>query len=536
MKICKIIAILGVFLFLANCGGEDEKQFHLISGSENKNLEPIVTEYCDAHGWACHFSYKGSVDIRLGLSDSHFPYDAVWPAHSMWIELGDHSRRVRHAKSIFTSPVVFGLRKTVAEELGLDAGALVPITQLISLVSEQKLKFVMTSATQSNSGFVGLVGFATALQNNQKPLSLETLDQGAIREDIRSLLQGVTRSSGSSGWLKEMFVQAAQDKTPFDAMVNYEALILEANQTLEASGLEPMVILYLADGTGFADSPLGFVKRDLDDQEEREAFFLGLQNHLLAEETQKTLLHLGRRTGFGSVIPNPPSDVFREDWGAVVSRPLPAIRFPTAAVVDRLLSDYQMDLRKPTLLGMCLDFSGSMEGAGHAQLVGAAETIFDPQNAAKLLIQPHPDDLYVLMPFSSFSHEPAFYKPGSVIESHAGDFNTVADYLRAITPEGGTDIYSCVADMMALLQQTEAFQKNSHLVGIMLQSDGVSDGGLETIDMAKNRLGISIPVHALLFGDAEKGQMALISETTGGRLFDGRQQLGAAFRKARGYQ
>ena len=52
----------------------------------------------------------------LGEEDIH--YDAVWPASSLWLTVGDTAHRIKHAESISISPVVFGIRKSLAEELG----------------------------------------------------------------------------------------------------------------------------------------------------------------------------------------------------------------------------------------------------------------------------------------------------------------------------------------------------------------------------------------------------------------------------------
>jgi hypothetical protein len=40
----------------------------------------------------------------------------VWPASSIWISLGDTDFRVKHTESTSISPVVFGIRKSLAEE------------------------------------------------------------------------------------------------------------------------------------------------------------------------------------------------------------------------------------------------------------------------------------------------------------------------------------------------------------------------------------------------------------------------------------
>ena len=64
----------------------------------------------------------------------------------------------------------------------------------------------------------------------------------------------VERSSGSSDWLKDLFL-----KEDYDAMVNYECLIIDANRQLESEGKEPLYIVYPYDGLSIADSPLGYV-------------------------------------------------------------------------------------------------------------------------------------------------------------------------------------------------------------------------------------------------------------------------------------
>ena len=42
----------------------------------------------------------------------------MWPASSLWLTAGDTQYRVKHAQSISITPVVFGIRQGLAEELG----------------------------------------------------------------------------------------------------------------------------------------------------------------------------------------------------------------------------------------------------------------------------------------------------------------------------------------------------------------------------------------------------------------------------------
>jgi Ca-activated chloride channel family protein len=168
-------------------------------------------------------TYLGSVNIMLELEKAEFAYDAVWPANSLWVSLGDRERRVKYLKSIMTSLVVFGVRRGKAEQLGF-VGKTVRVRDLLGAIRERKLSFMMTSATQSNSGASAYLGFLYALAGNPEVLSSADLRSEPLKRDIRDLLSGINRTSGSSGWLKDLFL--ASD---YDAMVNHESVVIEAN-------------------------------------------------------------------------------------------------------------------------------------------------------------------------------------------------------------------------------------------------------------------------------------------------------------------
>src|SRR5947208_3502113 len=90
----------------------------LLSGSENKSLEPLFQRFAEKNNIGLHVDYLGSVDIMLQLENGAPNYDAVWPANSLWVDLGDKQKRVRHQTSIMRSPVVFGVKQSVTRKLG----------------------------------------------------------------------------------------------------------------------------------------------------------------------------------------------------------------------------------------------------------------------------------------------------------------------------------------------------------------------------------------------------------------------------------
>ena len=155
------VLVLGLVL-LAACSGEKEK-IAIVAGSENRQLEPMVQEFCNDEGAECTFRYLGSLDIGLGLkAGASLDADVVWPAASIWIDIFDAGRKVRDLKSVSQSPVVLGVRKSKAEALGW-VGRDVLTRDILKAVEEDKLTFLMSSATQSNSGAAAYLAMLTTM-------------------------------------------------------------------------------------------------------------------------------------------------------------------------------------------------------------------------------------------------------------------------------------------------------------------------------------------------------------------------------------
>ena len=268
--------------------GNGRQSLKIISGSENQELEPILEEFSRDSGIRIEMTYQGSLDIMRELEQEETEYDAVWPASSLWLNVGDTGHKVKHAESVSISPVVFGIRQSLAEELGF-VGREVSVRDILDAITAGKLKFCMTSATQSNSGASAYIGFLYALLGNPDMITEEDLESPQLQSDIQALFAGVDRSSGSSDWLKDMFLEGG-----YDAMVNYECLIIQANEELESRGEETLYVVYPYDGLTLADSPLGYVDHGDDKKEEA---FLKLQEYLLSAEVQNEIQRTGRRTG-----------------------------------------------------------------------------------------------------------------------------------------------------------------------------------------------------------------------------------------------
>ena len=495
----------------------------VLSGSENEELKPLVEQFARARGARIELRFKGSVDIMLELErGAAGEADAVWPANSLWITLGDRQHVVRSARSILNSPVVFGIKRSVAERLGW-IGKDIRIADILAAAAGKKLRFAMTSASQSNSGAAAYLGFLHALAGSPQVLTLAHLEQEALQERVRQLLTGVHRTSGSSGWLKDMMLA---DYGSFEAMVNYEALVIEANRELVRRGQEPLYVIYPVDGIMTADSPLAYVNKG---DAAKEALFGELQKYLLSEAAQQAILALGRRTAALAFDGNlADRSVFNPDWGIDVQRVISPVPTPAEPVIRQALDLYQGGgLRKASMTAYVLDFSGSMQGSGEAQLKEAMRTILDPERARRFLLQPSQRDLQIVVPFDAHPRAP-FTGAGNDPAMLAG----LRTQVDALASNGGTDMYAALARALELL--TEQPELTDAFPAIVLMTDGRSQGDAKAL-RARLANGARIPVYSITFGDADDSQLKQVADWTGGRVFDGRKDLAAAFRKARGY-
>lgn len=501
-------------------GGIFEKEtIRILSGSENKELSDILAECSKKTGVGIEMTYKGSVDIMNELKSGAEDYDAVWPASSIWLSLGDEKHIIKHDKSISSSPVVFGIKKSLAEGLGFTSGK-VSVKDILEAINSGKLRFCMTSATQSNSGASAYIGFLYALTGKTSALTADDLASPELKENISSLFSGIDRSSGSSDWLKDMFLAG-----DYDAMVNYESLIIAANRELVSQGREPLYAVYPYDGLTVADSPLAYADHG---DKDKEKAFLKVQEYLLSEDVQEKIRQTGRRTEFAEDY-SQYGDIFNAEWGIDTEKILSPITMPSEDTLLKALNLYQTAFRKPSLNIYCLDFSGSMSGEGNLQLVAAMEQILIRENAEKNLLQAAEDEVNIVVTFDG--------RVRSVYTAEGADDAVLEELFGSIAaeePGGGTDMYTAAAEGIQYAVQN--YDVSGYCPAVIIMSDGASEtDSREDFISEYKSCGYDIPVFSIMFGDAEDGQLNELARLTNARVFDGRTDLTGAFRSVKGY-
>lgn len=498
----------------------------IASGSENKEAQQAIAIACEKSHVQAEIHYMGSVDIKNLLASGADGYDAVWPASSIWISMGDSQHLVKDVKSTSTTPVVLGVSKSKAQELGWwqeGSTASVPTADIVRAVQDGKLTFAMTSATQSNSGASAYLAFLTALAGKDSPLTATDLTSPDLQQSMQELLSGVDRSSGSSDWLKDMVVANPEKH---EAMVNYESLVIAADRELTANGSDPLIAVYPADGIAVSDSPLGYIDRG----QGLEDVFSSFQDALSSDDAKLELERAGRRTGLaGKLTYADDSQVqaaFDADWGitedASVLRTAP---MPAAEVMTQALTLYQTTLRKPTFTVWVVDYSGSMEGPGKEGVVSGLKMALDPTESVKYMIQPGENDVNLLVPFN---HRVIDYVVAS--GTNTQDLLQLAEDTPA---DGGTNMYAGLLQALDLLPADDG----TYTVAIVLMSDGQSDNGdWDEFVQRYEALGRDVPIFPIMFASADDTQLEPLAQMSNGKLFDGRtEDLAATFREVKGY-
>ena len=495
---------------------DDTGEFKIISSTENKDLENIIKKYARENNIDLSIEYAGTIDIMDRLNSGE-KFDAVWTSNSIWLYMLNNSSKVKNSKSTSINPVVFGIKKSKANELGF-IGKDIYTKDILSAIKSKKLKFSMSSATQTNTGATAYLGFVSTLAGNPEILKEQDLKNQSLKENLKELFSGVTRSSGSDEFLEEMFLNG-----DYEAVVTYETSIININKKLEQQGKEPLYIIYAKDGVSISDSPFAYIDNSDDSKQEQ---FTKIQSYILSNEGQQELVKTGRRVWYGGTNNNADKAVFNPNWGIDTTKYLVPVKYPSTSVIKTALGIYQTELRKPIHAVFCLDYSGSMYGDGNNQLVKAMEFILDEKQASKNLLQFSEKDKISIIPFS-----------GEILAKWHTDNGTntaeLINRIKKLDPTGQTNIYLASQTALDILKNEDT---NKYNTSIILMTDGASNSGsLQQLHSKYISIKKDIPIYSIMFGDASSYQLDGIARLTNAKVFDGRTNLLEAFKQVRGY-
>ena len=351
----------------------------------------------------------------------------------------------------------------------------------------------MTDPATSNSGFSALASVSTAMADTGN--SIAEADIQRVTPQVRSFFANQTLTSGSSGWLADVFLD---EPNKADAIINYESVL----HTVKSDGADIEVIIP-NDGVISADYPLSTLANPL---------------HEGAQEQVAQLV--------GWFEDNPQL----QDSG-IYELPFPASK----DAVTELVGAYSNELRNPGETAFVLDISGSMEGERfdlltetmHSLIDGSAET-----STGNVAFRDR--ETITLAPFAT---EPCYPSTVTYSVDDPATHAELSDRVDRFNPIGYTAIYD------ALAMTTNTIGSNDDAIpSFVLMSDGENTSGRSYEEFQQYYDGLSdekkrIPVFVILYGEADIAELSELADYTGGRVFDALEgDLNEVFKEIRAYQ
>ena len=151
-----VFAVIVFLSFISECNNENgpdigkiiyDDTFRIISTTSTSSMDDEIISYGRKNKINIEIEHHGDLEIVDILNNNSKNYDAVWISNSLWLYMLDNSYLTTDSKSIVIDPVVFGITKSKAEELGF-VNKEVYNKDILNAIKENKLKYIMASVTK----------------------------------------------------------------------------------------------------------------------------------------------------------------------------------------------------------------------------------------------------------------------------------------------------------------------------------------------------------------------------------------------------
>ena len=515
-----MIMFVLIFVIISSCfnGGKKKNTFRIIASTSTRSMESSIKNFAKDEGFSVEIDYYGDLEIVDILNESASKYDAVWISNSIWLYNLDSSNIITDSKSTFIDPVVLGIEKNKAVELGyVDKD--IYNKDILESVRNGDLKYIMSSVTKTNTGATTYLNFLNSLAGNPEVLTSDNLNNDTLLNDLKDLFKGVERVSGDEDYLLEIY-----DNGNYNAMFNYESTLINYNKKRVNKGLEPLYLVYPKDGVAINDMPIAYINNDLNDTKKKEKF-TKLQEYLRSDEMISRMESLGYRSWYGGVKEDTDKKVFNPDWGIDTTKYLKDMKYPSKKVMSEAINLYIEKLRKPTHVVFCLDISGSMYGEGLDTLKDAMNYILNYETASHDKLQFSDTDKITIITFDDT------YK---VYDTKMGnDTESVISIINSLDVGGATNIYDTSVEALKILGKDDS---NEYTKTVILMTDGMSNvGSFYDLESYYKKNKLDIPIYSITFGDSSEYQLREIALLTNGKVFDGKHNLKGTFKEVSSY-
>lgn len=389
-----------------------------------------------------------SVDGEIYHSQLIYQMEQLFPGQNYVPQITD-------APLLAYSPMVFMTREDLASGVQSVDNLFVALTtaethqDLDASSPAQTIHYVHTAPTRSNSGLQTLVAQFAAV-SNKRPEDLSIADITTYQTDIQKIQEKITRYGVSTSSLAKAMAQNG----PFWASVGsvYESSVIDINSSLEPG--QPKYTAVYPTAT-FTSNMRGIRLNTPWVSGEEKAAADQFLDYLQTPNTQTLAANLGLRPGVPGVTLG---SKFSPEFGVNAQVNYDSYRPPDPAVVEAMLTAWSDFAKKPSLVVILVDSSGSMEGSKLPAVQSTLQTYINTLG---------PTDQVVLIDFDG-----AIRPPVPADSTPEGQQQGLA-FINSLRPDGGTLLYD--ASLVARDWLQENLRTNA-INAVLVLTDGEDSG------------------------------------------------------------
>ncbi len=401
-----------------------------------------------------------SVDGEIYQNQLIFQVNQIYPGQNYIPAIAD-------SPLVASSPMVFMTSPEVAQGLSklntpfktfVNANVLKDISPTAGVVP---FTYVHTAPTRSNSGLQSLVA-QYAEVSGKRPEQLTVADIQTYQNQIKQIQSKVTRYGVSTNALAKSMVTNGQFWAAIGSV--YESSVIAANSSLQAG--QPRYQAVYPKSTFSSNMRLIVPNAPWMDANKKAAA-QKVVTYLQSNEAQQILTELGLRPGTPGVALG---SKFTADFGVDPQAKYDSYRPPQPQVVEAMVKNWQEQAKRPSLVMVVIDTSGSMKGARISAMQSTLQSYVNSLT---------PKDTIAMMDFNSIINAPV------LIEGTPEGKAKGLQYVASLKAAGQTKLYDATLAGRNWLQQN--LRKDS-INAVLVLTDGADSGSNTNIDQLLGEL------------------------------------------------
>ncbi|MBW4519157.1 MAG: VWA domain-containing protein [Scytolyngbya sp. HA4215-MV1] len=324
-----------------------------------------------------------------------------------------------------------------------------------------KVNYVQTAPTKSNSGLQTLAAqFASV--SGKRPEQLTVEDVRLYQKEVQQIQSKITRYGVSTNSLAKAMVQNG----PFWASVGsvYESSVIAANSSLQPG--QPRYEAIYPKAT-FSSSMRAILPQAPWVSADEKAAAEKVIAYLRSPEAQQIAANLGLRPGTPGV---PLGAKFSAEFGVNPQATYDSYRPPKPEVTDAMLKSWVEVAKKPSLVVVVVDSSGSMQGNKLPAVQQTLQTYINNLG---------PKEQIALIDFDSEIRAPI------LIDGTPQGRDRGIQFLSSLQAQGGTKLYDTVLYARNWLQKN---RRKDAINAVLVLTDGEDSGSSIGLDQLSGEL------------------------------------------------